>query len=200
MVACDRFALALLSLASSAVPAAAADPERARLLAAEAARASAEAGTEGGVPAVALVIAAVAGCVVAGLVAGALRARRRRGRRNDPEWRELTYRYKSTDPIRLRHDTLRRVTGVLDDLQEIDAGLRGGDSGAISEAKPAPTRETVSGAAGKNGTTDAADAAGAPAAARTGRKADTPDTAPAPVTFRRRAPRVRAAVAPRGRA
>lgn len=56
-------------------------------------------------------------------------------------WREVTYRFKSGKPMRLKHETLSRLSGLLGDLEDLGSDLRK-VNGAATENRDDPDAES----------------------------------------------------------
>lgn len=167
MCACEagRILAATAALTGMTIRTAAADP-RIDLLAAEASRLA----VPGGASAAAsvsweLIAVMLLGTMAAAFAGTYVGARRFTHVRGPDGWRELTYRFRSGTPLRLKTDTLRRLSGVLGELEEIGSDLR------MKREETGPTKDSAA---------SAPDNATTPAAPRVDEARD--------VTFRRRAP------------
>lgn len=162
MCACEvgRFLATVVVVTGAAVSEAAADPGRLDLLAAEASRVAAAGPGATGPASWGVLGVFLLGTMAAAFAGTWLGARRvaQAGGRNG--WRELTYRFRSGTPLRLKTETLQRLSGVLGELEEIGSDLR-----KRRDGEPAAPEEERSGASAG---TDSGD--------------------PPAVTFRRRAP------------
>jgi len=98
-------------------PARAADPGRLDLLAAEAARLTAAQGPAHTSPVPWILITTLlAGTMLAAFL-GTYAGARRQLLRGGNDWRELTYRFRSGRPLRLKQDAVARLSALLSDLE-----------------------------------------------------------------------------------